>query len=1130
MQQMQRFSSLLLLAFFMGINGCGESDPDRETLTVADEEAERISSERTGELSPGLADGLEVTLWASETLVRDPVALHADDTGRVWVTSTGRRRNAELDIRSHQGWMVESAGFETVEDRREFLHRELAPERSGENTWLEDYNGDGSRDWRDLLVPQESVYRLEDLSGNGFANRSQLFHKGFNEEISDVAGAVLQHEGDLFVGVAPDLWRIRDVDQDGYGEQKESISHGYGVNIGFGGHGMSGLTTGPDGRIYWSIGDRGMSVTEREGNRWHHPRDGVIVRSEPDGTDFEVFASGLRNTHEFVFDKYGNLITVDNDGDHAGEFERLVYLVNGSDSGWRVNWQYGKYDDPKNNSYNVLMEESYFRPRFDGQAAHLLPPLSRFHNGPTGMAYNPGTALSEEWKDHFFIAEFVGSASGSGIHAFTLRESGASFELDRDEKIMGGLLATGLSFGPDGALYFADWIEGWALNGEGRIWKMDTPDAANSAAREETRELLGSDFSGREAEELLGLLSHEDMRVRQKAQFELVARGDRETLEEALALTNGQLGRIHGIWGLAQLGRQEPDAVRPLLSLLQDSDSEIRAQAAKMLGDNRYEPAADALIPLLQDENARVRFFAAEALGRIGWRPAFDPIVKMLEVNNEEDVYLRHVGAIALERIGDEDALAGLSEHPSRAVRIAAVVALKRLESSGVVRFLNDRDEFVVTNAARAINDDRFIDEGLEALAGMTEQSRFLNEPLLRRAINANLYTGTPEAAERLARFSLRSDVPEELRAEALRTLAVWEESSELDRVTGDPRGVVRNEPQEARDALSLVIRDILNGSDLTVQLAALEAAGTLQYTPAVPRIRDMVRRGLSPNVRMASLQTLIELEADGLDEEILAALEDESETVRMHALERIPGLELPEERIVDLLNTVLESGTVSEQQAAILSLVNVASSVAEERLAELVERLRAGGLPRELELETVQAAERAGSELLQEALSLYNAEKAAGDSVSAYREALYGGSAERGRGIFYRSAAAQCIRCHVVDGEGSTVGPDLTGVGERLSREELLESMIDPNARITPGYGSVTLTVENGETIRGLLTGESEAELTIIRDGEEMTVETSRITEREYSPSGMPAMGTLLSRSELRDLVEYLTTLQAGG
>src|SRR5690625_5336591 len=102
----------------------------------------------------------------------------------------------------------------------------------------------------------------------------------------------------------------------------------------------------------------------------------------------------------------------------------------------------------------------------------------------------------------------------------------------------------------------------------------------------------------------------------------------------------------------------------------------FRSQAARMLGDVKSKTGGDSLIPLLEDEEPRVRFFAAEALGRMGLREAVEPIVKMLEANDEEDHYLRLAGAIALERIGDEQAIASLASHPSRAVRIAAVVAL----------------------------------------------------------------------------------------------------------------------------------------------------------------------------------------------------------------------------------------------------------------------------------------------------------------------------------------------------------------------------------------------------------------------------------------------------------------------
>lgn len=896
----------MLFTFFLG---CNEEIREVVVVSVSDEQAEQYADEIHNEISPGTADGFDVRLWASEHLVSDPVALHVDHLGRVLVTITERRRNAELDIRGHSDWMTESITLETIEDRREFVHRKLATERSEENTWLADHNEDGVHDWRDLKVSKESIFRIEDNTGNGHANQRTVFIRDFHDVITDVAGAVLYHDGDVFLGVSPDIWRIRDTNGDGYGDHKESISHGYGVNIGFAGHGISGLITGPDGRFYWSIGDVGMSVTDKEGKRWHYPRQGVIVRSEPDGSNFEVFASGLRNTHEFVFDKYGNLITVDNDGDHAREHERLVYLFNGSDSGWRLNWQFGKYDDPKNN-YKVLMDEDYFKPRFENQAAHLLPPLDRYISGPSGMAYNPGTALSEQWRDHFFVGKFVGSPANSGIHAFTLKESGASFELEKDEQILEGLLPTSLDFGPDGALYFADWIEGWTLKEKGRIWTFDTPGDSESSVRAETKSLLAENFAERSSDELITLLEHADMRVRKKSQFELVSRSENGALLESLSRSDHQLARIHGIWGLAQLARQSPDAAEPLIPYLEDPDSEIRAQIAKMLGDIRLESAADNIIPLLKDNNARVRFFAAEALGRIAWRPAFDAIVSMLELNDDEDVYLRHGGAIALERIGDEDALAMLSDHSSRAVRIAAVVALKRLESPGVVRFLDDEDEFIVTNAARAINDDGLIEEGLDKLSMILEQDQFLNEPLIRRAINTSLILGSPEGALRLASFAVRDDIPEELKVEALETLAVWPSPSVLDRVTGDPRGKIENDPDDARHAIEPVITNILSDEKKSVRIAGLKVAGNLNYTPAISGIFSLLNNDPAPEVRIASLQALANLGYEEMDEAVFVAMEDEDRSVRRNALQLLPDLDLPAENIVTVIEMVLESGT----------------------------------------------------------------------------------------------------------------------------------------------------------------------------------------------------------------------------
>ena len=250
-----------------------------------------------------LADGLKLDLWASDSLAPDPVAISIDDKGRVYLNRTNRQKNSEFDIRGHRNWMTPSIALQSVEDRRAFLRSTFDPSKSKENEWLKDLNGDGSHDWKDLTVEKDEVWRLEDTDNDGIADVSMRILSDFFEEVSDVAGGLLVRAQDTFVAIAPDVWRLKDTNGDGILDQKTSISHGYGVHIGFGGHGMSNPIEGPDGKIYWNIGDIGANITTKEGENFKRPNEGIIARSNPDGTDFEIFAGGLRNTHEFVFDE-----------------------------------------------------------------------------------------------------------------------------------------------------------------------------------------------------------------------------------------------------------------------------------------------------------------------------------------------------------------------------------------------------------------------------------------------------------------------------------------------------------------------------------------------------------------------------------------------------------------------------------------------------------------------------------------------------------------------------------------------------------------------------------------------------------------------------------------------------------
>lgn len=1081
-----------------------------------------------GTVNPQLADGLKLTLWGIDSLVADPVSIDIDDDGKLYYIRTNRQKNSEFDIRQHSDWEIQLIGLQSIDDKRKFLRDVLAPEKSDQNLWLTDVNKDGSHDWRDMTVEKEHVYRLEDTSGDGVADLSQLVLADFHDEVTDAAGAILAYNGDLFAGVAPDMWRLKDTNNDGLIDEKESISHGYGIRIGFSGHGMSGLEVGPEGKIYWQIGDIGFNGTGPDGKKWEHPNSGVIVRSNPDGSDFEVFAYGNRNTHEFVFDEYGNLISEDNDGDHPGERERIVYIVEGSDTGWRSNWQFGKYKDPDNNTYKVWMEEKMHLPRFEGQAAYFIPPIANFVNGPTGMLYNPGTALSPEWKNFFFIGEFVGNPSKSGIHAFKLKPSGATFELGETKMVLGGVLATGIDFGPDGAMYLADWIDGWGTKDHGRIWKLDVTETM-SEERKRTQEELQADFDDYDEAKLSALLKNADMRVRQKAQFELVERGEKglTILKENLEQKENQLARVHAIWGISQFARQKETHAKLLIPILKDNDPEIRAQAAKWLGDVRFKEAGKDLIPLLTDANSRVRFFAAEALGRIAYNEAIQPVIEMLRHNNDEDAYLRHAGSLALARMEKADPIIALAKDSSRAVRIAAVVALRRMRNPGIQVFLQDADEYIVTEAARAINDDLSISEALPALGDVVLDGRFTNEALLRRAINANLRVGNEKAMQNLITFTLNDKAPEAMRTEAIDALSTWAKPSVLDRVDGRYRGEITRdiEPLKKNSAAPLI--QLIAHRNEAIRLHAVKALGKIKHIDASAQLFSRLKTDPSPEVRVAALHALSAMSDPAMDKVIEQALSDKAKSVRVVALDLIQKSDIDKTLMVSLLGDAINKGTTEEKQSALLTLGRLPITHTQKVFDQLLDKMEAGGLSADVHLELGEAVELSGAEAL---TSRYKTimEKQSDTPLAAFESALHGGDAVSGRDIFFRHQTAQCMRCHSFQDFGGTAGPRLNGIANRLTREQLLQALIDPSARIAPGFGIVRLDLKDGKSVSGILLEESAKGLLLkIGDKPDTLIANTDVTKRSNSPSSMPPMNLLLTKREIRDLVSFLATLK---
>lgn len=1051
-------------------------------------------------------EGLQVRLFAAEPLLANPVAFTSDERGRIYVAETFRLHDGVTDIRGHMDWLDDDLACRTVNDRVAMYRKFLGDK-------FETY-----------AVHHDRVKLIEDRDGDGKAETSSVFAEGFREAADGIGAGVLARDGEVWYSCIPDLWQLTDSDGDGVAEKRESLSHGYGVHVGFLGHDLHGLQFGPDGKLYFSIGDRGLNVVTKEGRRLLSPNTGAVLRANPDGSQLEFFATGLRNPQELAFDEYGNLFTGDNNSD-GGDQARWVYLVEGGDSGWRIGYQFMEGRGPWNS-------ENMWRPHAEGRAAYYLPPLANIANGPSGLCYDPGTGLPAKYRGHFFLCDFRGAYANSGIYAFSLKPKGAAFEVADLHEFVWSTCATDVDFGVDG-LYFSDWVDGWEKPGKGRIYKVVDPAQEHDEQATEVKRTIQHGFADRPVDELLKLLAHADRRIRQGAQFALAAKGAEVAaqLSAATASNQSQLARIHAIWALGQLASQAPataeSLLAPLLPLLDDSDAEIRAQAARQLGDHRVAAAYEPLLARLADESPRVRFFAAMGLGKLGRREAIAPVLAMLSENADQDPYLQHAGMMALKWIGDVQALIETAEADSPAERLAAVLALRRLQNPGIARFLNDREPRVVAEAALAICDAP-IEAAMPQLAELLRRPG-LTVPAMRRAINANFRLGRPEHAGSLARFAARADVGEDMRVEALRCLETWAEPSSRDRTTGLWRPLSPRGAEPAAEALRPVLAGIFVGGD-AVRQAATQATTKLGIKEVGPTLAALAADGKQPSqVRAQAIEALERLADPRLKDVVEQALADNMPQVRAAAARALSQLDPA--RGIGVFDRVLREGEVVERQAALAALAEMKRAEADDLLVRSLDELVAGRLPGELHLDLLSAAGARGGDELKRRTDQYEASQKRDTAVGRFRESLVGGDAERGRRIFLEKAEVYCLRCHKLGGQGGEVGPDLSKIAAdpAKTREYLLESIVEPNRQIAKGFDSVIVATDEGRIVAGVLKGEDERELRLMTpEGKLAIIPKDAIEERSRGQSAMPdKLIGALSKRELRDLIEFLAGLK---
>ncbi len=1120
-----------------------------------------------------LPEGVSGQVWAAEPLFANPVAFHVMGDESVLVAETFRHRRGVEDNRGHMYWLDEDIAAATTEDRLN-MYKKWAKAGKLPMEWYTRW--------------QDRVSWLWDSDGDGRADSSSVFAT-FNEALDGIGSGVIERNGTVYYTNIPHLWKLEDKNHDRVAEIKEPLFSGFGVKVSLSGHDMHGLKWGPDGRLYWSIGDRSYSTEGKEGQKFADAYSGAVFRCEPDGSNLEVFATGLRNPQELAFDDFGNLFSVDNDADGKDDTARVVYITEGSDTGWRMAYQYiGGVNANDDYGHGPWHAEGVWRQPWDGQPAYHTPPIGHVSEGPSGFVRYPGLGLPEKYQGAFFICDFRGGPGNSGIHSFHVTPKGAGFEVTESERFIWNVLPTDFDFDYSGGMLLADWVTGWLGEGKGRMFKFkhEASVQRDQAQLDQVQMYFEKGFENLCEADLLDALSFPDQRVRLEAQFTLENLKAAKSLEKIALESDHLLARVHAIWALSNLDRRDAYEIGEIAGLAGDNHPRIREQILKALGASADSAFLGALENGLQDEDPQVQLHAAMGIGKVGSKKSIPALTAWIESWSPEsnDPFLRHAAVMAASGIASKStsglgAIAHFSQSASRQLRLVELLALRRLESPAIAKYLNDADPFLVQEAARAIY-DKPISEAYPALAELIESDRteIWNPMLYRRVVHANSRLGSEASLKRMAAVLGSANQSEFAKNLIFNVLNNWQNPDSKDAVMGMWRPMPERSTESMIAIVEPLISELLLKGTESIQNQAIEWAVRYQVKSPLTALKGIYENETAPEAnRAAALKAIAALESEEKAIEITrrAAMNGQFPQIQAEAILAFSKLN-PESALKWIQANQSNLPTVV-QQAQVKSLGHIPGEESGKVLLSLAENLaeQADSNPAALELmealELRRASEGRGNPYGRAVFQYQRAAREKGP-LGRYELSILGGNAASGKNIFINKIETQCIRCHQADGEGSSVvGPNLSGLGKRLNRQQILEAIALPNETIAEGFENVALEMKDGSFIAGVLkkaskleylvevpkTADEAVEFGSFEDAfsedafeeestpaesedlahgnssasetvptELITVKIADVASMERGPSGMPAgLAEMLTASELRDLIEFLAT-----